>query len=251
MTIALLEASDIVRVMDISCKNKKLFSFFEQSVTPARIEKIKKIIQQRTRFITVVVEDVFQTHNASAIMRSCEAFGVQDIHCVVDKNATFENKNIISVGAAQWLSLYQYRKSATMQQPMAACVSELKKRGYTIIATSPHATKTLETITFDKPIALMLGTEDTGLSDEALTLADDTIAINMFGFTESFNVSVCAALCLYELTKRLRSSNIPWNLSGKEKEDLYLQWLKKSIDRVEQKERGFLQRLEEEKNEHE
>ncbi len=229
--------------MDNYTMRKALLSFFEQSVTPARIEKIKKLLELRTRSLVLVVEDVFQTHNASAIMRSCDAFGVQDIHCIIDRNATFENKNSVSVGAAQWLSIYHYRKSTALPNPMTSCVTELKKRGYTIVATSPHATKTLETLTFDSPIALMLGTEDKGLSQEALSLADDTIVLPMFGFTESLNVSVCAAVCLYELTKRLRASSMAWKLSCEEKEALYYEWIRQSIDRVEEKERGFLQRL--------
>ncbi len=201
---------------------QKLIKYFQQFVTPARFAKIDHLVKERTRHLSIVLEDVYQSHNAGAILRSCEAFGIQDVHCITDRNQLNVN-NAVASGAGKWLNINCYE---TIQD----CVSELKKNGYQLVATSPHAVTPLSEINITKKTALLFGTEDEGLSEELAHLADQQVCIPMYGFTESFNVSVSVALCLYELTQKLRDSNLKWQLSEVEQEKLILEWLKESVN---------------------
>lgn len=212
--------------------NKPLITYLSQFVTPDRLAKIQTLVALRTRYITVALEDVHQSHNASAIVRSCEAFGLQDIHCVTGKNK-FDVKNTVASGASKWLTLQEHKTSQD-------CIASLKQAGYKIVATSPHATKTLEAINLDQKIALLFGTEQEGLTQQTIDQADELIKIPMSGFTESFNVSVSVALCVYSLSTRLRASDVVWQLNQQEQEILFLEWLKKSIERSDLLEKRFL-----------
>lgn len=202
---------------------EQLINHFSTFVTPERFEKIKQLVTQRTRLVTIALEEPHKTQNTGAIVRSCDAFGVQDMHAITGRNQ-LAVKNAIASGATKWLSVYQYQTSAQ-------CMQNLKQKGYQLVATSPHATTTLQEIPVDKPIALFFGTEKEGLSQEILSAVDSTVKIPMFGFTESFNVSVSVALCLYQITTMLRSSDINWQLSEREQEQLILDWLKASVER--------------------
>ena len=213
--------------------NKPLITYLSQFVTPDRLAKIQALVALRTRYITVALEDVHQSHNASAIVRSCEAFGLQDIHCVTSKNK-FDVKNTVASGASKWLTLQEHKTSQD-------CITTLKQAGYKIVATSPHATKTLEAINLDQKIALLFGTEQEGLTQQTIDQADELIKIPMSGFTESFNVSVSVALCVYSLSTRLRASDVAWQLNQQEQENLFLEWLRKSIERSDLLEKRFLE----------
>jgi tRNA (guanosine-2'-O-)-methyltransferase len=213
---------------------KKLITYFTQFVTPARLKKIDHLVKERTRHLSIVLEDVFQSHNTGAILRSCEAFGIQDVHCITDRNQLNINKSIAS-GAAKWLDVNQY-------QTMGDCVTELKKNGYQLIATSPHAVTPLSEVDITKKTVLLFGTEEEGLSEELSHLSDQQIYIPMYGFTESFNVSVSVALCLYELTKKMRASNVAWQISKEEQEELIFDWLKESVDRPDLLEKRFIEK---------
>ena len=143
------------------------------------------------------------------------------------------------MGASKWLTVNRYTIQPTGQSATLECIQTLKQQGYTIVATSPHGTKTLNQLPLDSKIALMFGTEDEGLTPQALAAADQLITIPMYGFVESFNVSVSVALCLYDLTTRLRSSDISWKLSEEEIVELELVWLKAAVDRGDILEREF------------
>jgi tRNA (guanosine-2'-O-)-methyltransferase len=212
---------------------KALITYLSQFVTPERLVKMETLAALRTRYITVVLEDVHQSHNASAIVRSCEAFGLQNVHCVTSKNK-FDVKNTVASGASKWLTLQEYKTSQ-------ACIASLKKAGYKIVATSPHAAKTLEIINLDQKIALLFGTEQEGLTQQIIDQADELMKIPMSGFTESLNVSVSVALCVYSLSTRLRASDVAWQLSQQEQEVLLLEWLKQSIERSDLLEKHFLE----------
>lgn len=202
--------------------------FLKRFVTHARQEKILHLLPQRTRYVAAVLEDVSQSHNAAAILRSCDALGIQNVYAI-EHNHQLELKPKISQGAAKWLTLSRFCNQQT-NEPLTEAVKALKAQKYTIIGTSPHATKTLKEISLDTKVALMFGTEDEGLSPEAVRSCDDLIAIPQYGFVESLNVSVCAALCLYDLTTRLRASSITWHLSQDEQEALEIDWLENSVE---------------------
>lgn len=225
-------------------KEKKVLEYFSHRVTPHRLAKIESLLPLRTKKIAVVLEDVYQSHNAGAILRSCDAFGVQDVHCIVEKNQ-FSVKSEVAQGAAKWLDIsYHSQEPEEIESPTRSCIERLKRNGYKVIATSPHATTTLQDLSVDQKLAFMFGTEEEGLSEEAVQLADDTIKIPMYGFVESFNVSVSVALILFDVTTRLRSSGLDWKLSQEEQEELKLDWLRNSLERSDLLERRFLEDLE-------
>ncbi len=204
-----------------------LIEHFQAFLTENRRDRFHTVLSQRTRQITVVLEDIYQPHNASAVLRSCDGFGVQDIHTIESRNDFAPNRNV-SIGADRWLTLHRYNQPDT--DNTTACLNQLKSQGYTLVATTPHATATtVNEIPVDGKVALLFGTELTGLSQSALDQADTYALIPMSGFSESFNISVSAALCLYDLTTRLRQTRQDWHLTGKEQQALYLDWVLSSI----------------------
>lgn len=191
-----------------------------QYVTENKREKMHEVLENRTRYITVVLEDLFQEHNASAALRTCDIFGVQDVH-VVQAQYKFKAVDTISMGASKWVDVQSYPS-------VSDAIAALKSQGYRIVATSPHLQSySLPDLPLDQKTALIFGSEQTGLSETALAQADMHVKIPMFGFVESFNVSVSVALCLYDLMTRLHKSEYAWQLSDEEKQDILLAWIKK------------------------
>ncbi len=219
--------------------NKELINYLSQFISETRRAKFDEVLNFRTRHITIVLEDLYQPHNASAVLRSCDIFGIQDIHIIENKNAYTVNKDI-AMGAPKWLNLHKYRNS---ENNTLEAIKNLKAKGYRIVATSPNNNDvTIENLPVDKPLALFFGTELTGISDTVMEQADEFVKIPMFGFTESFNISVSAALCIYSLTSKLHKLDVDWHLSDAEKEQLILTWLRKSIRKVELIEKDFLEK---------
>ena len=215
---------------------KELITYLSQFISETRRAKFDTVLNYRTRHITVVLEDLYQPHNASAVLRSCDIFGIQDIHIIENKNAYTVNKDI-ALGAPKWLNLNKYRKE---ENNSLDCIKKLKEQGYRIVATTPHEKDcNLEDLSVDKPLALFFGTELTGISDTVREYADEYVKIPMYGFTESFNISVCAALCLHSLKEKLHRSEIDWHLNDIEKEELLLRWLRNSIQKVELIEKDY------------
>jgi len=210
----------------------ELLAYLEGYLTPGRKARFMEVLGQRTNYITVALEDVYQMHNTSAIIRSCDVFGVQQLHVVEDRNARALDKNI-AMGAEKWVDVHRYANSGD-------CLGELKKRGYQIIATTPHNDSTLlgEFIP-QGPSAIFFGTEKEGLSKEVMQRADGFVKIPMLGFSESLNVSVSAAIILQDLSQKLRSEGFPWQLSEDEVLEKRMDWTKKSIKHV----KGIIKRF--------
>lgn len=219
----------------------ELVQYLQEFVTDDRWQTINDVLEKRTRYLTVVLEDIYQPHNASAVLRSCDCFGIQDVHIIENRNEFDPNKGV-TIGADKWISLQTYneqQKNNTLQ-----CYRQLKEKGYRIIATTPHKDDTtIDEVPVDQKTALVFGAEMAGLSDYALEQADGYAKIPMVGFSESFNISVGAALCLYELSTRLRKIRDDWTLDDDEKLELQLDWLKKSIRASHQ----LVQKFQEEK----
>ena len=207
-----------------------LYEAGSQLVSDNRHQLIDRIAPLRTRHITVALEDVYQSHNAAAVLRSCDCFGIQDVH-VVERNNPFNPAGDVAVGSSKWVDYYPY---PDIQSAYAA----LRQKGYRIVATTPHTNDTLITdLDISTPVALIFGTELTGLSPEAIDLADEYVKIPMYGFTESFNISVSVALSLFNLTERLRNSSPTTHhssLSPDELLELKLHWLAQTIRDGEQ-----------------
>lgn len=206
----------------------RLISFLSGFVTPERLRNFDAVLEWRSRYITIVLEDIYQPHNASAVLRSCECFGVQDVHIIENRNK-YRLSPDVALGSAKWLSLYRHNRSKNNSLP---ALKYLREDGYRIVATLPGTPDcaTPENIDLSKgKLALLFGTEMQGLSKELLENADETLCIPMFGFTGSLNISVSAAVIIQRLMHRLRISEIPWQLSPEEKNELKLQWLKHSV----------------------
>ena len=217
--------------------SKELINYLSQFISDTRKAKFYEVLNYRTRHITVVLEDIYQPHNASAVLRSCDIFGIQDIHIIENKNAYTVNKDI-AMGSPKWLNLHKYRNE---DNNSLSCIKKLKEEGYRIVATTPHEKEcNLEDLSVDKPMALFFGTELTGISNTVLEHADEFVKIPMYGFTESFNISVSAAVCLHTLKEKLHHSSTEWHLKETEKEELLLCWLRNSIHKVELIEKDYL-----------
>lgn len=203
---------------------------------PRRVQRMYDVLQQRTRHITVVLEDLHHEHNISAVARSAECFGIQDLY-IVEANNQYSMSTGVSRGSTDWLTLHRYHQAGAPN--MQRCAQDLKQRGYTLVGTSPHTERTLADISLDTPIALVFGTELTGMSDHAYQAVDYTVKVPMYGFTESFNVSVTVAVCLYDLTTRLRAHKTSWQLSEQEQDELLLTWLRSHTKRSADIEREY------------
>ncbi len=221
-------------------EQKKLLEYLFGFLTDHRKTLFNQVIENRTRYLTVVLEDIYQPQNASAVLRTCDCLGIQDVHIIENTNEYQVNPNV-ALGSSKWLNLYKYNEQ---ENNTLACIQHLKAQGYKIVATTPHKNDvTVNDLPIDKKTALIFGQELRGLSGNALNLADGFVKIPMYGFTESFNISVSAAIILKVLTDRLRDEKIPWHLSGKEKNIILLQWVRNSIKSVELIEKKFLERL--------
>lgn len=218
----------------------QLYTFLSGFISENKKKKFEEIILQRTRYVTVVLEDIFQPHNASAVLRSCDVFGIQDVH-IIENNNKYEINPDVALGSTKWLSLYKYNKA---ENNTADCLQHLKNSGYRIIATTPHKNdETPESLPLEDKIALVFGTEMQGLTPEVIEMADGFVKIPMYGFTESLNISVSAALLVRSITERLRNSQIPWQLSEEESLDIRIAWARNVVKRSDVVEREFLKRF--------
>jgi|WetSurSiteA1Bulk_404760.scaffolds.fasta_scaffold01623_6 tRNA (guanosine-2'-O-)-methyltransferase len=212
--------------------SEELIEHLSQFITQRRIRLFDKLLGYRTNYITVVLEDLYQPHNASAVLRSCECFGIQDVH-IIENHNEYRISPDVALGSHKWLSLFRYNQ---MPDNTPAAISYLKENGYRIVATTPHKNDCLLDdfdLTRGKA-ALLFGSELNGLSEQAIQLADEFVTIPMVGFTESLNISVTAAIFIHQLTKKLRNDpQIHWQLTDEEKQRIKLAWLKNSIRKSE------------------
>ncbi len=211
-------------------QQKELAEYLSGFVLPERLKRIETVLEHRTRHLALILEDIFQTQNASAVIRTCECFGVQDVHVIENKNH-FESNPDVVVGANKWIDILKYRNK---ENNTKWCFDQLKREGYSILCTSPHEDGILlEDIDINKKTALVFGTELHGISETAIKNADGFVRIPMFGFTESFNISVSAALSVHSVITRLKKSNVNWKLSEDEMLQLKIKWLRQTIKKHE------------------
>lgn len=212
--------------MDNSQKTE-LINYLTTFISENRKIRFDEVIGQRMHHLRIVLENVYQGHNASAVLRSCESFGVQDVHFIENRNH-LRISDDVAMGSSNWLTIHRHSKS---ENNTVEAIMHLKSLGYRIVATTPHKNDcTIDKLPVDKKLALIFGTEIDGISQDVFDHADEFVKIPMYGFTESFNVSVCAALCMYELTTRIRSEVPDYLLSEQQKLDVYFDWLKNSVD---------------------
>ena len=195
-------------------------------MTDHRIAQLERVAGSRTRHIVIALEDVQKDHNSAAIIRNCDCYGIQDLH-VMDYQKTPKVAHAIAKGAENWVDVSYHTGT---ENNVRAAVQHLRSQGYRIVATSPHqGGYSPETLPIDQPIALFFGNELDGISNEVIHHADDFLELPMYGFTESFNVSVSVALSLHTLRQRLEASNISFLLSDRDRYELLFRWAHYSV----------------------
>ncbi len=203
-----------------------LFEYLNSFLTDERKAAFERVLSARTRFLTVVLEDLHHQHNASACLRSCDCFGLQDVH-IIERTNEFRANAEIARGASNWTTISRYRYIAN---PVGTCVDQLRSADYRVIGTSPcEEFSSIRDLPLDQKTAIVFGNEHRGLSAKMYDAVDACVRIPMVGFTESFNISVAVAVALYEVTGRLRESRDDWQLTDKEKQELRIEWLKTTL----------------------
>lgn len=200
----------------------KLLEYLETLITNNRRERFLTVLAKRTKHFTVATEDVYQLHNTSAVMRTCDVFGIQELNIVEEANSKSIDREI-AMGAQKWVDLNRYHSTKD-------CISDLKAKGYQIVATTPHV-EDCDLIDFDisKKSCFFFGRETEGLSQQVIDEADCFLKIPMVGFTESLNISVSAAIILQHVTAQLRKSNIKWQLTEEEIIEKRFDWINKTV----------------------
>ncbi len=219
---------------------RELLDYLGQFVTENKKRKIQQVLQWRTRYVTLVLEDIYQPQNASATLRTAEILGVQDVYIVENWNPYRLNPKVV-MGASKWIDLYRFRQKDGQNTPR--CMAYLREQGYLLVATSPHnPTWTApEEVPLDRPLAFWFGSELEGLSEYALRHADGVLRLPMYGFTESYNISVSVGITLFTIVRRLHArTDLPWRLSSEEQEALTLAWYIRILDRGDVLVRTFL-----------
>ncbi len=202
---------------------RERIEYLADFMTPERREKLENTLANRTHYMTILTENTFHSQNASALMRHCEAFGIQDVHAI-ESLCQFRTYTDIVRGTDKWVDLHRYEKSP-------AAIKALKDQGYRIVATTPHR-EDCTPETFDVKagkFALVFGTEHAGISDEIIEAADEFLRIPMCGMVESLNVSASAAILIYMLSERMRNSDINWKIGEEENLEILYRWMKSSI----------------------
>ena len=218
----------------------QLLEYFGTFISSERKALIEDVLQNRTRHITVVLEDIYQPQNASAVVRTCDCFGIQDLHIIENKHEYKLNPRVVH-GASKWVDIYRYNLK---ENNTSECFRQLREQGYRIIGTTPSKeSMDIHDLTIDEPLALVFGTEATGLSSEAMQSCDALVTFPMHGFTESLNISVSVSLCLSELVRRLHASDIEWSLDKDGRNAVLLNWYRKSVSRPDILERDFIKKL--------
>lgn len=206
----------------------ELVHILEEFVTENKVQLINKVLSERTRHITVVLEDVYHSHNASAVLRTCDCFGVQDLYISQKLHDYQINRNIVR-GASNWVTLNKYDRGENSSR---ACLKDLRDKNYKIVGTSPDQnSSSIHELDITERTAIVFGTELDGISENTKSEVDELVHIPMYGFTESFNISVSAAMVLQNLVHRLKASDIQWQLSEQEKEDLKFEWYQRIVKR--------------------
>ncbi len=203
-----------------------LTEYLSGFITENKGQRFDEVLAQRTRHIVVALEDIYQPHNASATVRSCDCFGIQELHVIENRNRYTINPSI-TLGSSKWVELHRW--NTPEHDNTTSCLSGLKQRGYRLVATTPHTDNLLPDLDIQEPVALLFGTEETGLTDTALELADERVRIPMYGFTESFNISVSVALTLHDVITRMHRSELDWGLSERDRQEIRYRWVKKVL----------------------
>ena len=223
-------------------KQQHIIDYLSGFINEERRQRLGEILRQRTRHITVVLEDIYQPQNASAVVRTCECLGIQEIH-VIENHHEYRLNPAVVQGSSKWIELVKHNQAE--EDNTRACIDRLRQRGYRIIAMDPAPEgKTVEQLDVSNKLALCFGSEEPGLSAALQDLADETVRIPIHGFTQSYNLSVSAGISLFTLVTALRGSGVDWQLEERDATDLHIKWLAQSTPAGEQLLENYLKQTE-------
>lgn len=206
--------------------DQELYERLTAFISENKRDLFDRLAPLRTRHVCVVLEDIYQPHNASAVVRTADLLGIQDLHIIENRNKYTVNPDV-TLGSSKWVDMHRHRGEGDNTE---RCIEALRASGHRIVVTSPRAPEiTPHNIPLDRPMAFCFGTELTGASDTLMRAADMHLRIPMYGFTESYNISVSAAIVLFTVMERLRTSDVPWRLGDDALITLKLQWARKVV----------------------
>jgi tRNA (guanosine-2'-O-)-methyltransferase len=206
--------------------DSELQSYLESLLTPERFERVQDVLNNRTRYLTVVLEDLSNPLNANAAIRTMDCFGLQDLH-VIENRHLFERDQRTSKGTIKWVDVFKHTEKVDNSKK---CLAQLKAKGYRIVSTSPHATKSVHDLDYSQPLAFVFGNESDGVSQDIIDATDDFVSIPMYGFAESYNISVSVALVLQTARYQMENKVKDWQLSAEERAVIYDEWLPKAVN---------------------
>jgi len=222
-------------------ENKDIYNLLAPYSTERRQRLIDEVSDARTNYVTVVLEKLTHEHNMSAIIRTCDCFGLNDIH-VIEKSQQYAVNPKIVKGSDKWINIVRYEEEKNGDNTVSA-IKNLKAQGYRIIATTPHENDVnLHDLDLAKgKMAFVFGSEKDGISEKVKEMADEFVKIPMCGFTESLNVSVAAGITIHYITHMLRRSSIDWRMTADELDELRLKWMRSSVRSADDIEKRLLE----------
>lgn len=222
-------------------RDKRVTEHLGQFISDNKKALIERALAERTRYVTIVLEDIFQSQNASAAVRTCECMGLQEIHFVENESKYSINPKVLK-GADKWIDLIKHRDKSLDNTEQ--CFNYLRSQGYKIYAMDPAPEGlNIDEVSIDTKVALVMGNELRGISASAQKHADQLVKIPMYGFTESLNISVSAAIGLNTLMPKVRKSDLSWRLTAEERDSIRLKWYRKCVRNSGLVEREFVRAI--------
>jgi tRNA (guanosine-2'-O-)-methyltransferase len=226
----------------MTSKEQSVLQHLSRFVSDHKKEFAEKVLNARTRHVTVVLENIYQSQNSSAVIRTCECMGLQDVHVIEDKSKYSVNRRVLK-GAHKWTDIIHHQSK--QGDATRICFDKLRASGYKILVADPAEEGiSIHDVPIDESkIALVFGNELHGVSETAQQYADQKIKKPIIGFTESLNISASVAICLSSLITRLHASLHDYSLTEEEKEAIRLEWYRKIVKRSDLIEREFIRTI--------
>lgn len=195
----------------------------EDCISESRLARMRDIVRSRMKGLTVVLEDLYDSGNRSAVYRTAEGHGIRDVHVIRPERARKPHARDVSRGSEKWLEIKEYESTTE-------CMQQLRDGGFQVIAADLDSARPISTYTFQRPTALVFGNERDGITDEMRSLADGSFLIPMRGFIQSYNISVAAAIAVAHAREgRERALGCRTDLGFVESQELLASYMRRSF----------------------
>ncbi len=215
-----------VQLGSLDLNVESILANLKEHLTPERDQRLREVVASRSNFFVSVLENIYDRGNVSAVMRSSEAFGFVEMALIDPPGSKFKAANRVTRGAEKWLDVKPYSSPET-------CVSNLRSRGYQVWATDLATEVSIDTLDWSKPMAIVLGNEKDGISPAMRAAVDGCFRIPMLGFSQSFNISVAAALVFYRAHLELRRVGAAAYLKPEQQQQLLANYYLRCFDNPE------------------